>query len=279
MPVRAYRWGLLFTISFAGNLQLMELPGAGAQQAATTEAVCQPGRVTSFEHANRQLTLKCGAGTLIIKPYADNIINVRYLPGPVRTALSPAPAGKASAEYKVESTLPAIRLMTAQLTASVNRSTAQISFLDAKHNLLVASRSYSLKAAPGLGEGVYSIHAEFAAPDEEAYYGLGQQPGSEQDQRGQTVRLWRGGPAGSGEETAAPFLVTNRNYGFLLDTSSRTTVTPGKDGMTAWDAEAGSELSFFVIFGETIEAINAGYQSLAAMLAAAAPIMKSPDYR
>jgi len=264
MSVRAFPSGFAVTIGMFVSTLSPGIPRAVAQDPAISEAIRQPGRVTSFEHVNQQLTIKCDTGMLLIKAYADNVVQVRYLPGPARGA-SPVPGHRfipAAPKYRVESTLPAIRMATSRMMVSVDRRTAQITFLDAKQNVLLTTRRYYLKADRTAGEAGFSIHAEFAAPEEEAYYDLGPQPGSGLDRRGQTVRLWHDSVVGTGEEIALPFLVTNRNYGFLLDNSSRTTVIPGKDSLTTWDAEAGDALSYFVIYGETTDAIYAAHQSL-----------------
>ncbi len=264
MSVRAIQSGFAVTVGMFVSALSPGIPRAVAQDPAISEAIRQPSRVTSFEHANQQLTIKCDTGMLMIRAYADNVVQVRYLPGPARGA-SPGPGDRsipAAPKYRVESTLPAIRLVTSQMLVSVDRKTAQLTFLDAKQNVLLTTRRYYLKAASAVGETAFSIHAEFVAPEEESYSDLGPQPGSDLDQRGQTVRLWHDSMIGNRKEGALPFLVTNRNYGFLLDNSSRTTVVPGKDGLTTWDAEAGDALSYFVIYGETTDAIYAAHQSL-----------------
>jgi len=53
-------------------------------------------------------------------------------------------------------------------------------------------------------------------------------------------------------------------YGIVFNNPSRTTVTPGKEGLTSWDAESGTVLSYFVIYGETSEEIYKGFAFLTA---------------
>jgi alpha-D-xyloside xylohydrolase len=230
----------------------------------TPDSVITPRRVVSFEHVNQELALKCDVGRLILKAYADNIIHVRYLPtaGKAIAPLGGINATPSAVKYRVDSTLAAIRLSTPQMTASVDRKTAQITFLDPKQNVLLTSKQYHLKNVKAAGADTYNIHAEFLAPDEEAYFGLGSQPDEWMNLPGKTIRLWHDFQKTEGNVVAIPFLITNRKYGMAFDNSSRTTVMPGNNGVTAWDSEAGQALSYFVISGETSDDIYRGYRQL-----------------
>jgi alpha-D-xyloside xylohydrolase len=241
-----------------------KVPLPAGQDPSSTGSLHMPQRVVSFEHINQELVLKCDVGILIIKPYADNVAHVRYFPAPKRTASPPTAirATPAVPKYRAESTLSAIRLVLSQLTVSVDRKTAQITFLDAKQNVLLTSKLFQLRSSPGAGGDDFGIHAEFVAPEDEAYYGLDQHPDEWLDLRGRTVSLGHDSQDASGKTVAIPFLVTNRKYGFVFDNASKTTVTPGKDGLTTWDAEAGNALSYYVIYGNTTDDIYRGYRSL-----------------
>ncbi len=264
MLLRSVRTGVYvtFVILALGSLEVVSLPAN--QDPASPDSLILPQRVVSFEHVNQELVLKCTVGMLVIKPYADNIAHVRYFPTLKRAASPPGviSATPAVPKYRAESTLSAIRLVLSQLTVSVDRKTAQITFLDPKQNVLLASNLYQLRSSPGAGGDDFSIHAEFVAPEDEAYYGLGQHHDGWLDQRGRTVNLWHDFQDRVGETVAIPFLVTNRKYGFVFDNAAKTTVTPGKDGLTTWDAAAGSALSYYVICGNTADDIYRGYRYL-----------------
>jgi alpha-D-xyloside xylohydrolase len=247
------------------SLHLLTTPRpARAQETEAAGSLYQPRRIISFEHANQEVTLKCDVGMLVIKAYADNIVHLRYFPGPEKKKLQvwgisdPPPAPK----YRVDATLNAIRLSTAQLTVSVERKTAQVTFLDQKQNAFLASKQIQLKSARVAGEDVLSLHAEFLAPEDESYYGLGQHPNGWMDLRGQTVRLWHAYQPTEGEVIAIPFLVTNRKYGLIFDNPSKLTVVPGKDGVTSWDAEVAEAFSCFIIYGGVTDEIYKGYRLL-----------------
>lgn len=237
---------------------------AAAQEQAPAESVHEPQRVISFEHVNQALVIKCLAGLLVIKPYTDNIVHITYFPG---TERKPLPLWGFNSiipdlKYRVDSTAGSLKLATSQLVVSVDRKTAQLTFLDQKQRVLLATRQFYLKDAQVSGEPTCNIHAEFEAPDTEAYYGLGQHQNGWMDLRGRTVPLWHDAQASDGEVIAIPFLVTNSRYGIIFDNPSKTTVTPGKGGLTTWDAEAGDALSYFVIYGNATDDIYGGYRLL-----------------
>ena len=73
---------------------------------ASPGSACPPQRVVSFEHVNQELVLKCTVGMLVIKPYADNVVHVRYYPTLKRTASPPGAISvtPATPKYRAEST-------------------------------------------------------------------------------------------------------------------------------------------------------------------------------
>ena len=108
----------------------------------------------------------------------------------------------------------------------------------------------------------YIVGATFASPDDEHYYGLGQNHEGFLDHRGHPVRCWQDYTAPAAPSTCVPFLVTNKGYGLLWDNPSRTIIEPGFNEQTRWKSEVGDRVSFFVIAGATPDEIYAGYRLL-----------------
>ena len=108
----------------------------------------------------------------------------------------------------------------------------------------------------------YSVGATFVSPDDEHYYGLGQNQEGFLDHRGHPVRCWADYKAPAGPSFCVPFLVTNKGYGLVWDNPSKTTIEPGFNEQTRWNSEVGDRVSFFVIAGETANEIYAGYRLL-----------------
>lgn len=111
-------------------------------------------------------------------------------------------------------------------------------------------------------DAFYTVGATFAAPEDEHYYGLGQNQEGFLDHRGHPVRCWNDYLAPAGPTFCVPFLVTNKGYGILWDNASKTTIEPGFNEQTRWTSEVGTHVSFFVIAGETMDELYTGYRLL-----------------
>jgi len=108
----------------------------------------------------------------------------------------------------------------------------------------------------------YQIGATFASPDDEHYYGLGQNQEGFLDHRGHRVECWHNYTATAGPSVCVPFMVTNYGYGIIWDNPSKTVVEPGFNERTNWTSEVGDRVSFFVIAGRTFDEIYSGYRLL-----------------
>ena len=104
----------------------------------------------------------------------------------------------------------------------------------------------------------YVVGATFASPDDEHYYGLGENQEGFLDHRGHAVRCWQDYTAPAAPSSCVPFLITNKGYGLVWDNPSKTTIEPGFNEQTRWISEVGDRVSFFVIAGATADEIYAG---------------------
>lgn len=108
----------------------------------------------------------------------------------------------------------------------------------------------------------YRVGATFASPDDEHYYGLGQNQEGYLDHRGHKVECWADYQSAGGPNFCVPFLVTNKGYGLLWDNPSKTAILPGFNEQTKWISQVGQRVSFFVVAGATTDEIYAGYKQL-----------------
>src|SRR5579863_2467759 len=108
----------------------------------------------------------------------------------------------------------------------------------------------------------YIVGATFASPDDEHYYGLGQNHEGFLDHRHHPIRCWNDYVSPAAPTTCVPFAVTNKGYGLLWDNPSKTTIEPGFNERTRWWSEVGDRVSYFVIAGATADEIYAGYKLL-----------------
>jgi alpha-D-xyloside xylohydrolase len=120
----------------------------------------------------------------------------------------------------------------------------------------------------------YQVGATFVSPDDEHYYGLGQNHEGFLDHRGHTVACWQNYLAPGGPSVCIPFLVSNYGYGLIWDNPSRTTITPGFNEQTRWVSEIGDRVSFFVITGTNTDEIYSGYR----LLTGPTPLMPKAAY-
>jgi alpha-D-xyloside xylohydrolase len=111
-------------------------------------------------------------------------------------------------------------------------------------------------------EAFYQVGAIFNSPDDEHYYGLGQNQEGYLDHRGHRVECWHNYTATAAPSICVPFMVTNYGYGIVWDNPSKTVVEPGFNEQTRWTSEVGDRVSFFVIAGKDFDEIYSGYRLL-----------------
>jgi alpha-D-xyloside xylohydrolase len=112
------------------------------------------------------------------------------------------------------------------------------------------------------GEATFLVGANFAAADDEHFYGLGQNQEGVLDLKGRTIdcRHWYDAPAG--EQVCVPMLVSSKGYAIVWDNPSATSVSPGVNGQTRFQSNVGERVSFFVITGQTPDDIYTAYAKL-----------------
>ncbi len=120
----------------------------------------------------------------------------------------------------------------------------------------------------------FEVGATFATPPDEHFYGLGQNQEGFLDRRGHAVRCAHDYNAPAGQSVCVPFVVTNKGYGILWDNPSRTTVSFGFNDQTTWKSDVGRRVSFFVIAGTTYDEIYAGFR----LLTGDAPMLPKSAY-
>jgi alpha-D-xyloside xylohydrolase len=109
---------------------------------------------------------------------------------------------------------------------------------------------------------LYTVGANFVAPDDEHYWGMGQNQEGYLDHRQRPITCAANYIAPASPSWCVPFAVTNKGYGLLWDNPSSTTIYPAFDGQTRWTSQLGRRVSYFVIAGKTPDEIYAGYRLL-----------------
>jgi alpha-D-xyloside xylohydrolase len=250
---------------------------------------------------DQRLELKRGGSTVVLEPYAPNIIRVTLslnrgpaLAGPGYGIIgTPAAAGWGATEtarasvYQsgrivatVDKDLPPVHPpMQTEIDISkyFNGSApdTHITLRTPEGKKLLEMTGWS-QSVPNHKDGtaeldndrrasdpaMFIVGATFVSPDDEHYYGLGQNHEGFLDHRGHPVHCWADYTAPAAPSFCVPFLVTNKGYGLLWDNPSKTTVSAGFNEQTRWSSEVGDRVSFFVIAGKTADEIYAGYKQL-----------------
>ena len=256
---------------------------------------------TQAQPPSERLELNRGGATIVLEPYAPNILRVTLSLQHEPAAAAPgygivgAPAGEgwtasetAGADVyhsarivaKVDKDLPSTHppLQTqVDISKYFNGSApgAHITLWTTEGKKLLEMTGWS-QSVPNHKDGTaqlaldrrptdppaYVVGATFVSPDDEHYYGLGQNHEGFLDHRGHPVRCWQDYTAPAAPSTCVPFLVTNKGYGLLWDNPSKTTISAGFNEQTRWTSEVGDRVSFFVIEGATADEIYAGYRLL-----------------
>ena len=133
---------------------------------------------------------------------------------------------------------------------------------DARGATLLEMSGWQMTPHTVNGEKTFRVGADFTAPSDEHYYGLGQNQEGILDLRGRTLDCRHNYDAPAGETVCVPFLVTNKAYGVIWDNPSATEVSPGLYGRTVWRSNVGERVSYFVITGASTDEIYAGYRKL-----------------
>ena len=262
-------------------------------------AILLEGVVLSAQESRVVLTR--GASTIVLEPYGPNILRVTLSLGPDAALAGPGygfVGAPAAAGWTASQTERADMYRSERIVATVDKDLlpshppvqtqvdiskyfngsapgAHITLRTPEGKKLLEMTGWS-QGVPNQKEGTadlardrrstdpefYVVGATFASPDDEHYYGLGQNHGGFLDHRGHPVHCWQDYTSPGGPSSCVPFLVTNKGYGLVWNNPSKTTIEPGFNEQTRWTSEVGDRVSFFVIAGATADEIYAGYRSL-----------------
>jgi alpha-D-xyloside xylohydrolase len=246
----------------------------------------------------QKLTLDRGKATVMVEPYAENVVRVTLslikdealaAPG-YGIVAKPMPEGWAVAKDGARDVLRSSRMVVTvspppgppggpmpETAKFFSGSTPYvgISFKTPEGRTLVDMGGWQM-AIPNHKDGTYGVEydrrpadkpfftvgAGFSAQKDEHYYGLGQNQEGYLDRRGHVVRCAHDYNAPGGQSVCVPFVVTNKGYGIVWDNPAKTTVSFGFNDRTTWTSDVGQRVSFFVIAGKTYDEIYEGYRLL-----------------
>jgi alpha-D-xyloside xylohydrolase len=247
----------------------------------------------------QQMIVSRGAATVMVEPYAENIVRVSIsllkadataAPGYGITAkplaggwiIASGAGGDVLRSSRISVTVApqqnlALTGTEADIAKFFNGSTppVNISIKTAQGAPLLEMNDWQM-SVPNYKDGTsqslndrrptddpfYQVGATFVSPKDEHYYGLGQNHEGSLDRRGHAVRCAHDYNAPAGPSVCVPFVVTNKGYGLLWDNPGKTTAQFGFNDVTRWTSDVGQRVSFFVIAGKTYDEIYSGYNLL-----------------
>jgi alpha-D-xyloside xylohydrolase len=234
-------------------------------------------------HADPLATVDRNGSLVSIEPYAPNIVRVTIAVDRALADAAPGPGPNAKADasgwtHRSDASGDVFTSSALSLTVAAQpwpKAPSQmeryfapalppvaITVKGTDGHVITQMNGWEMAPHTVAGEKTFRVGASFAAPLDEHYYGLGQNQEGKLDLRGRTIDCRHNYDAPAGETVCVPFLVTNKGYGIVWDNPSVTTVSPGLHNSTHWQSEVGERVSFFVITGDTTDALYAGYAKL-----------------
>ncbi len=120
--------------------------------------------------------------------------------------------------FNVSQTDAAVVAESPALRVEVDKTTGAVRFLDASGRELLSELPGGGKTFTPVeveGRKAYSVRQVFASPDDEAFYGLGQQQTLELNRKGRDEELYQ-----YNTKISVPFVWSTRGYGLLWDSNS-----------------------------------------------------------
>lgn len=133
------------------------------------------------------------------------------------TSLMVLPA-KEKTPFEVSQSGDTIRMKTKEVVATVWASTGEVWFTDLDGKVyLQENKGGGKQFKPITVDDThgYTVMQQFESPADEAFYGLGQHQSDEFNYKGKNEELFQ-----YNTKVSIPFIVSNKNYGLLLDTYS-----------------------------------------------------------
>lgn len=200
---------------------------SGCSGHADPAKAAAPASVTVSKAAFRQMAdgviVDVGNTTeqVRLRVVGDKIIHVTAIPAgtfDLPKSLMAVNSG-GDTHFSVSTEAGHVRLKTADVTADVAIASGVVKFFGSDGKLILAEQPHGRTFTPVTvqKQKFYAVRQQFASPDDEAFYGLGQHQKGSMNYKGKDVEL-----AQHNMDIGIPFVVSSRNYGLLWDNNSIT---------------------------------------------------------
>ena len=197
------------------NIQDPEIPG----QARNDKESALKDILSAWKNRNKVRT-DGGPSKVRLQVMGEKLIRVSATPERKfndRKSLVVLPReDKVSFQVSMEEGL--VKVSTSAVTAFVDPATGKMRFTDAAGNTLLDSGEGGLMSFEPIeveGKKAFSTRVVFDSPEDEAFYGLGQQQTGEFDHKGLNEELYQ-----YNTKISIPFVVSTKGYGLLFDAYS-----------------------------------------------------------
>jgi alpha-D-xyloside xylohydrolase len=168
-------------------------------------------------------TVANGAKMVMVQPITDKIIRIRGVNAdtfPNVESLMIKAKKFPEVKWDLAESGDTVILKTSSLHVKISTKSGGMTFCDTTGKLILAELKGGGKVIEPItigGKSLFRIRQQFESPEDEAFYGLGQQQEGLFNYKGQDVDLYQ-----YNTKISIPFVVSNKNYGILWDNYSRT---------------------------------------------------------
>ena len=168
----------------------------------------------------QKAVLECENGvTVRLEPVTEKIIHVNATPEKAfsdRQSLMIVPQA-AKVKYSVKRTPEGLELSTSKLLVKLSKADGKLAFFAPDGKLLSQEDRRVFTPITVEGKSEYSVQQVWESPDDEAFYGLGQQQDFILNHKGDNEDLYQ-----YNTKISCPFVLSNKGYGILWDSYSWT---------------------------------------------------------
>ena len=168
------------------------------------------------------------------------------------------PAG--DARVRVKESDSHLDVSSPSLLVRVDKKTGALAFLRPDGSVITReapARPGDIRELTLSGAPTYEVKQTFTLAADESLYGLGQYDKRYMDYRGQEVLLVQ-----TNIGIVVPFLLSTNRYGILWDAASKSTFKDDATGATFWSESSPAGVDYYLIAGETMDGVIAGYRRL-----------------
>jgi alpha-D-xyloside xylohydrolase len=213
-------------------------------------------QVIKWEKKNNILTINTNGGQLVIIPYLNKTIQIKFgsTEGLAKLKDYGVINSQRAIHFDVTETKKTILLKTVLYSITVEKSNSTISFFD-QHGKKVLEEFPGAGRTPILDKQLI-IKDNFKLIAKEALYGLGQYRDNYLNLRGKTRELVQ-----FNTQVSIPVILSTNGWGMFWDNASRTIFKDDSIGMS-FQSDEGAATNFFVFFGNNLDSIVQQYRKL-----------------